>query len=113
MVGESTPPVNVEPAMVAEIMGEAVARLGTAGMETDHAVEALVRLLVLADVELDELDRWLRETLALLANGPRVLPRRHVERARLLASHGFAVAAGEVFELTPKGRAVLAERRAA
>ena len=39
--------------MVAEIIEGAVARLGAAGMERELAVEALVRLLVLADVELE------------------------------------------------------------
>ena len=99
--------------MVGEILKEAVARLGTAGMETDHAVEALVRLLVLADVELDELDAWLRKTLVLVAGGPRTLPSRHVDRARLLAGHGFLRATGDTFELTDKGAAALTGARAA
>lgn len=96
--------------MVAEIIEGAVGRLGAAGMERELAVEALVRLLVLADVELDELDVWLRAPLHDLAAGRRVRPDH---RMQLLAAHGFVCATGEGFELTAKGAAELGEARAA
>ena len=67
--------------MVAEIIKKTVERLGAAGMERELAVEALVRLLVLAEVDLAELDTWLRAPLLALAVGRRV---RDEPRIRLL-----------------------------
>ncbi len=96
--------------MVAEILSGAVERMGAAGVQADVAVEALVRLLVLADVDLAELDAWLRVTLLALAAGRRV---RDEPRVRLLVAHGFVAEVAGRFELTDKGRAELGEARAA
>lgn len=96
--------------MVAEIIEGAVERLGAAGMERELAVEALVRLLVLAEVDLAGLDTWLRAPLLALAVGRRV---RDEPRIRLLVAHGFVAELAGRFELTAKGQAELGEARAA
>jgi hypothetical protein len=96
--------------MVAEILSGAVERMGAAGMQTDMAVEAFTRLLVLAEVGLPELDAWLREPLLALAHGRRV---RDEPRMRLLVAHGFVAATAGRFGLTAKGLAELGEARAA
>lgn len=96
--------------MVAEILSGAVERMGAAGVQADVAVEALVRLLVLAEVDLAELDAWLRESLWALAAGQRV---RDEPRVRLLVAHGFVAEVAGRFELTAKGRAEVGEARAA
>ena len=96
--------------MVEEIITGAVDRLDAAGMERELAVEALVRLLVLAEVDLVELDAWLRESLWTLAAGRHV---RDEPRVRLLVAHGFIVEVAGCFELTGKGRAELGEAWAA
>ena len=96
--------------MVAEIIKKTVERLGAAGMERELAVEALVRLLVLAEVDLAELDTWLRAPLLALAVGRRV---RDEPRIRLLVAHGFVAELAGCFELTEKGQAELGEARAA
>lgn len=96
--------------MVAEIIAGAVNRLDAAGMERELAVEALVRLLVLAEVDLVELDAWLRELLWALAAGRRI---RDEPRVRLLVAHGFIAEVAGRFELTSKGRAEIGEARAA
>lgn len=96
--------------MVAEIIEGAVERLGAAGMERELAVEALVRLLVLAEVDLAELATWLRAPLLALAVGRRV---QDEPRIRLLVAHGFVAEAGGRFELTAKGWAEVGEARAA
>ena len=96
--------------MVAEILSGAVERMGAAGVQADVAVEALVRLLVLAEVGLAELDAWLREPLLALAQGCRV---RDEPRMRLLVAHGFVAEAAGRFEITAKGRAELGEAQAA
>ncbi len=96
--------------MVAEILSGAVERMGAAGMQADMAVEALVRLLLLAEVDLPELDAWLRAPLLALAQGRRV---RDEPRLQLLVAHGFVARAGAGFELTAKGAAEAGEARAA
>ena len=96
--------------MVAEILSGAMERMGAAGVQADVAVEALVRLLVLADVDLAELDAWLRESLLALAAGRRV---RDEPRVRLLVAHGFVAEVAGRFELTTKGLAEVGEARAA
>ena len=96
--------------MVAEILSGAVERMGAAGVQADVAVEALVRLLVMAEVDLVDLDAWLREPLLALAGGRRV---RDEPRIRLLVAHGFVAETANGFELTTKGRAELAPARAA
>lgn len=96
--------------MVAEILSGAVERMGAAGVQADVAVEALVRLLVLAEVDLAELDAWLRAVLLGLAAGRRV---RDEPRVRLLVAHGFVAEIAGRFELTAKGRAEVGEARAA
>jgi len=96
--------------MVAEILSGAVERMGAAGVRADVAVEALVRLLVMAEVDITELDTWLRESLQALAGGRRV---RDEPRVRLLVAHGFVAEVAGGFELTAKGRAEAGEARAA
>jgi hypothetical protein len=96
--------------MVAEILSGAVEHMGAAGVQADVAVEALVRLLVMAEVDLAELDAWLRESLWVLAAGRRV---RDEPRVRLLVAHGFVAEVASGFELTAKGRAEVVEARAA
>ena len=96
--------------MVAEILSGAVERMGAAGVQADVAVEALVRLLVLAEVDLAELAAWLRESLWALAAGRRV---RDEPRVRLLIAHGFIAEVAGRFDLTSKGRAEIGEARAA
>lgn len=96
--------------MVAEIFSGAVERMGAAGVQADVAVEALVRLLVMAEVDLAELEAWLREPLLALAGGRRV---RDEPRILLLIAHGFVADVAGGFELTAKGCAELAPARAA